>query len=1361
MKNLNNISNIVKRSLKRRVKITESLLVVFLVTGGVAYSLPIIGDINSERVEIDENLFNKTNSTIYINDRVIDNNDIVEINSKENGVVIKEKLKIWNIAKIENLKNYGMLSTNGGVAINFGSTWEQSEFFYGNKEIFNSSEKGIFNKENYGMAAINNKSNSESIISNFGLIQNGKNYGMYVETNGEDTKVLGQNKGYHINFSIIGYILNEDGNIVNDYEDIKNFEKFCEEINKSLDGTSNKGNYGMAALSLNKGISKQVNYGLVANGGDYGMIAQSIGEDSDSKIENFGGEESIFYTSKTGKKDAEILFYENENGIKNQKNYGMSILSQNGGKVEGINTINTQKLNQGCSIDSNSLECQDPEKPFQIEPLLGIGLVKNQGDYGMIGSALDGGEALLINEGIDFDYGYDYIKNKDGWAGKVKIKLNGGVKNIGNYGMVALTDNKSESKAINRGLVSNQGNYGMYSEGDGSLIENLGRSLYLEDILLHLYQIENKDDEEFEKIYSNISLDINGGIKNSGNYGMAIDKKGKLLNKGLIQNQGDYGIYILNNSIGENRGRDLNGIDILNILVNLPKDEKIENKLAETILDEISKNEIIENFLDSGEGNFEEWILNSNIENKDEILKKFKEINAQGGIKNEGNIGVYVGNNSYFINHGLINPDGVTKTEEGKNLLKALGFDENEKIAIVGGEGNNTITLGTGSEIFGKVSGGLGNNTLHFVDTYDEYTGQKIENNIYGDIVPKSFSHIIFGKNTVSLDKNGNLVFDGDNSSSETVWKIKEELVLDYHKDTNKNDYTAVMKNGKLTITTDKFNSVHINGVFLERDVNRDQINKLLTGNVSFESGANLVKHVGKNVTSTLAANSINMNGGTITQRVLDNLFVTNANRIEITNIFTSGLSEQQKRAIQEKGLLINGNQASGNIALPEEYFKVESIGKGQVVGWDSWHEYDPITGDVTLIFERENINPPINPPNPIDPEEPIVPPPINPEEPIVPPSINPPIPDKGGHGLQGGYAQSIDKYTQSNVDIINTMYIKNQGYNYARKIAFIPKKHSISKEQIIYPSYISDKELTLGKESLQSPIVEIIEIENGERYNNLQMAELFGDYGKYTGNSNSEFTYDAWGVTGGTFHRINEEWLVGASYGYAKSKVDYKTGEGGKEDVDTIGVNLFLTYEKNNWLSINSIGYSWNKHDLSRKIYDRDNEILGKNTVQTISSDFDSHLLSIGTELGYKYIINEESYLYPHIGLDYVWYTREGYKEDGGSYALDIDKNRLNTFVSKVGLMYEKTWEKIGVFGDIGWQHYFEDFKSFDGTFYNESSAKYRIDGLDIGKDIGYVRVGAEYKFNHKLSVGIDYTGSFRSKEFSNIVGLNIEYKW
>lgn len=1167
---------VLKRNLKRKLRITESLLIAFLITGGVSFAVPVIGDIKSDRDVIDENKFTEKNSTVIDGDSgvVI---DASEISSKINGVIIKNSpSKIWNISKIENSGDYGMVAINGGTGINFGSRWWTDEI--DNVRSSSSGEKGIFNKKSYGMVAVTDRGGEKSIISNHGLVENSGDYGMYSEANGIDTKVFSQNKGYSIDYYIAGYRLGDEGiDSIDKYSDIKDSDKFYEKIEKSLDGISNAGKYGMATLSLNGGISNQKNYGLIKNGDDYGIVAQSIGEGSISNIENVGGEEKIFYTAGVGNQNAEALFYENKNGIKNNGKYGMSILAQNGGEVKGINAINIQKSDSGCTIDSKDLVCQDPDKPFKLEPILGVGLVANAGDVGMIGTALENGESLLINEGVDISY-----------VGKTTVEIGGGVKNKGNYGMVSLTDGSGKSKAINRGLVANTGDFGMYSEGVGSVIEN--------------------------------------------------------------------------------RGRDLTGEELSNILAELLPKLQSENK-DEKIWEEIEK------------------------------------ISVSGGIKNEGNIGVYVGGNSTFINHGLINPEGITKTEEGKAVLKALGFSETDKVAIVGGEGHNTIMLGTGSQISGKVSGGLGDNTLYFIDTYDERTGKLIENNLYGEIIPKSFSHLIFGKHTVDIDENGKLIFNEDKSLSESVWKIKDEIVLDYHENTNKTDYTAVMKDGKLTITSDKFNGIHINGVFLDRDgEDREKIDELLKGNIVFENGSSLVKHVGKNVTSTLAANSINMNGGTITQRVLDNLFVTNADRIEITNIFTSALTEQQKREIEEKGLLINGEQVSGNIKLPEEYFKVESIAKEGIVGWDSWHEYDPLTGEVVLVFERVPVNP-----------------------------IAPTIPDGGNSGLQGGYAQSIERYTQSNVDIINTMYIRNEGSNYIRKIAFMP----------------------------MVPTIEIVEVENEERHNNIQMAEVFGDYGKYTGSSSSEFSYDTWGITGGTFHRFNDEWLTGITYGYAQSKVDYKTGEGGTEDVDTIGVNLHLAYEKNNWLSINSIGYSWNKHDLNRRIYDRDSEVLGKSPVQTMTADFYSHLISVGTELGYRYILDESSYLYPYVGLDYIWYTREGYKENGDVYALDIDETKLDTFVSKVGLMYEKSWNRIGTFIDFGWQHYFDDFKSFDGKFYNESSALYRIEGLDIGKDVGYFRIGAEYNFKNDITTGIDYTGTFRRDEMSNRIGLNIQYKW
>ncbi|WP_407536065.1 hypothetical protein QCB49_01420 [Cetobacterium somerae] len=284
-------------------------------------------------------------------------------------------------------------------------------------------------------------------------------------------------------------------------------------------------------------------------------------------------------------------------------------------------------------------------------------MVENNGDIGMIGIALEKGESLLINEGIDISYKSNYLEDENI---KISIELKGGVKNQGDYGMVALTDDKSKSEAINRGLIVNTGDYGMYSEGKGSFIENTGFSINL-----------------------NTFFKIEGGIRNEGNYGMSVNKNGSLLNKGLISNQGDYGIYILNNSKGENRGRDIIGEELLNIFGLLSKNKEELKKLTNNNLEEL----------------FSKFILDYA---DDKLLEEIKKINIEGGIKNEGNIGVYVGNNSYFINHGVINPAGITKTEEGEILLEILGFGKNDKVAIVGGEGHNTITLGTDYSNFRK-----------------------------------------------------------------------------------------------------------------------------------------------------------------------------------------------------------------------------------------------------------------------------------------------------------------------------------------------------------------------------------------------------------------------------------------------------------------------------------------------------------------------------------------------------------------------------------------------------------------------------------------------------------------------------------
>ncbi|WP_330111381.1 autotransporter outer membrane beta-barrel domain-containing protein [Cetobacterium somerae] len=1286
-------------------------------------------------------------------------------NTGDYGMVAVAKDRALAVQKnsglVANGGDYGMyaeaISEEGpavAVVTNYGGTGNQKKSQnsintgadrYNNEnkniEIEIEMENGVLNTGNYGMSVVADgenaiafagnlfsfgaKRNRENSIKpqeiapiNMGLIANDGDYGMTVLAKNGGT-AIGLNAGFDLDYDLSM----QDRKTFYSRQPVSIVDK---EITGSLiGGVQNTGNYGMVAKTDGEAGSLAIaaNIGLVANGGDHGMVADG----ENAWAVNAGGNVDVAIT--VGEK------YENPNpstrsglnqlpylnlalaatsGVQNAGDYGM--VAMNGGKA------------------------------------LNFGLVANGRDYGIVA---DGEDSYGLNTGRDFSIegeltkiievgpnllngGNGNLESEEYNLFKGSLAVKGGVKNDGNFGMVATNG----GTVVNTGAVANNGDYGMVATGEDSyalnhpsIIENIFKiHSNTEEGNIEI-NIPSDEAQTFEpdgiKFKLMASLE-ESGVKNKGNYGMLADNKGVTINAGLVKNTGDVGMGVLNNSYGINQGRDLTGIDLLNITYAEINKYFSQVPASKATLENLGVHQEAIEFLFCNDEykDFESWITDKyGEENSDEvaeILAKYGKLATKGGILNEGNIGAYVAGNSVFENHGVINPGGTTLSTVGKNLLAASGIDPNtpDKIAILGGAGDNLIVLGTGSQITGRVNGGLGDNALHFVDTYDEHTKELIENKEYGKIDNYSFTHMLFGKNTTLnkdgdkiTDADGNTVFDQGDSASSTDWKVSQKIALNPHMATNKTDYAA-NENG--VITTDKFNGIYMNGEFIERDhPNHDELFK---GNVEFTENGGLLKHVGRNMTSTLAANSISMNKGSkITQRALDNLFVTNANRIEITNIFTNGKSEELTRAIGQNGLVVDGEKAQSG-ALSDEFFSAESITGGTINGWNTTHQYDATTGDVTLVFERA-----------------------------------------GGHGLQGGYADSIDRYTQSDVDIINGMNIREQGYSYARKAAFMSGSKVVTTEEVIYPVAIPDKSTPVktGKEVVQAPVVEVVEVVNEVAYNNLQFAEVFGDFGKYNGSSSSEYDYDTWGVTGATFHRFNDNWLAGLSYGYAGSKVDYNTNEGGKDNIDSLGINGVVSYQKDNWLLSGNLGYSWSRHDLTRKVYDRDYEILGTSPVQSMSADFDSHFVSLGAELGYNYVIGETSSLYPYAGLDYIWYARDSYKEDGTEYALDIDKTDLNTVVSKLGLLYEKSWDKIGIFGDIGWQHYFDDPNSFDATFYKTTSATYEIPGLDIGKDIGYVKVGVTYDFNEQLTAGIDYTGAFKNNETSNRVGVNVQYKW
>lgn len=357
---------------------------------------------------------------------------------------------------------------------------------------------------------------------------------------------------------------------------------------------------------------------------------------------------------------------------------------------------------------------------------------------------------------------------------------------------------------------------------------------------------------------------------------------------------------------------------------------------------------------------------------------------------------------------------------------------------------------------------------------------------------------------------------------------------------------------------------------------------------------------------------------------------------------------------------------------------------------------------------------------------------------------------------ITGAVAMANDgniKYPNNNIDEVNARHILDRGYLYNRKAAFM--KPYVTEETVTYVAPVADKPAVIkekGKEVVQ-PEPTIIEevVKTYKNYNNLQFAEVLGDWGAYSG-SGSKYHYGTVGVTGATFHKFDQypELMAGLAYGYAHSKVNYRNSLGSNEKLNTLGIDGFLSWTKDNWLATGSFGYAWTKHNLNR------NFLYNDIPVQAGRKHFDSHQWNLGMELGYNYNIDPTFSVYPYVGFDYIWNTRDSDR----AHDFSFKKSDYDTGLVKVGAMAEKSYGPWTVTLDAAWKYYTKDYKTIDGKAF-EDKRDFKGKHIDIGKSLGYVGVGVDYAVTPQLSVGVEYAGYYRTKQSDSLFGGNLTYKF
>ncbi|MBL4701194.1 MAG: autotransporter domain-containing protein, partial [Phycisphaeraceae bacterium] len=182
-------------------------------------------------------------------------------------------------------------------------------------------------------------------------------------------------------------------------------------------------------------------------------------------------------------------------------------------------------------------------------------------------------------------------------------------------------------------------------------------------------------------------------------------------------------------------------------------------------------------------------------------------------------------------------------------------------------------------------------------------------------------------------------------------------------------------------------------------------------------------------------------------------------------------------------------------------------------------------------------------------------------------------------------------------------------------------------------------------------------------------------------------------GVQFGMDYQINENWLVGLAFDYAKTDVTLDSGLG-SIDVDSFRIGPFASYFNDNWYVDLNLTYGLHNNDAVRNVI----------ATGAVDATYDAYDISMYIGGGYQFKLNEAWTLTPTGSLRYTYYNREAYSETGTG-ALTYGEYDTSTLHSRLGakLTYQMQTTEILFIPEVvlGWEHeYLDDNDAVSAAF-------------------------------------------------------------
>ena len=253
-------------------------------------------------------------------------------------------------------------------------------------------------------------------------------------------------------------------------------------------------------------------------------------------------------------------------------------------------------------------------------------------------------------------------------------------------------------------------------------------------------------------------------------------------------------------------------------------------------------------------------------------------------------------------------------------------------------------------------------------------------------------------------------------------------------------------------------------------------------------------------------------------------------------------------------------------------------------------------------------------------------------------------------------------------------------------------------------------------------------------------------------------FDYKLTGAAVGVDRLLQEDILVGISYGQADADVDMDSDIGGSNIEGYFG-SLYGSYFNEDTYLDTTLSYG-------RQCYDSIRGIDIGEIKDTTYSDHHGDVYSAYVEKGWNISLNKFS-LQPFASLRYTFLDEESFDEIGTEgINLHIEDRQTDSLVSDIGLRFsypfkKDTWLCIPE-ATVAWDHDFNiDDRRITAAFDGSPTMTFVTDSRDI--DENGIILGAGLTFIDKDSVNISmrYTSELRSHSKSHAFTLGIRYEF